>query len=529
MKRIAIILCLTAYTFALWAQKQEMMPPNRVYGELFEAVQMSRLFPDNKTFVDCTPRLRPDSILAAYQQIVSNPAIRFSLKAFVEANFALPEAPPTFPNTAQRESASEHIARLWPFLQRQSSPNTLPDNATWRQGSLLPLPYPYIVPGGRFREIYYWDSYFTMLGLRESKQVDAISNMVNNFAHLIHTYGHIPNGNRSYYLSRSQPPFFSLMVQLLADMQDEKVYSTYLAALEKEYAYWMDQTAPTRHVVKMPDGSLLNRYYDRDDIPRQESHYEDVTLANDIASPAGKATLYRHLRSGAESGWDFSSRWLADPRNLATIEVTNIIPVDLNSLLYNLEWVIAKAKKLQGDGKNARVFAQRAEKRRLAIEKYCWNASVGYYFDYHLRSKRQSTAITAAGVFPLCFVNLYPESMKAKGKAVANILRQHLLKEGGIVTTTQQTGQQWDAPNGWAPLQWMTVWALGRCEQRELMTDIAQRWTKLNEKVYANTGKFMEKYNVVDIGLEAGGGEYPSQDGFGWTNGVYLAMKALLK
>jgi alpha,alpha-trehalase len=505
------------------------MAPDAVYGQLFEAVQMSRIFPDNKTFVDCTPKQRPDSILADYKALSSNPAVRFSLRAFVEGRFNMPEQPPAFDNLTKYEDAAAHIAQLWPFLQRQAAPNDFPAGEAWRQGSLLPLPYPYIVPGGRFREIYYWDSYFTMLGLRESKQTSVIENMVNNFAYLINTYGHIPNGNRSYYLSRSQPPFFSLMVQLLAAEKGDAVYKTYLPALDKEYAYWMDKTAPTKHVVKMPDGSVLNRYYDRDDIPRQESYYEDVTLANGIASPAAKAALYRNLRSGAESGWDFSSRWFADPRNMATIQITDIVPVDLNSLLYNLELVIAKAKKLKGAAKDASLFAQRAEKRRQAIEKYCWNAKIGFYFDYNLRSKKQHTAITAAGVFPLCFINLYPESMQAKGKAVANVLRQHLLKDGGIVTTTQQTGQQWDAPNGWAPLQWMTVWALSRCEQYQLMTDIVERWTKLNEKVYANTGKFMEKYNVVDTHLEAGGGEYPSQDGFGWTNGVYLAMKAILK
>jgi alpha,alpha-trehalase len=520
MKQLLAIACFALSAFTLMAQPMPAAP-DKVYGDLFEDIQMNRIFPDNKTFVDCTPKRAPATILADYRALKNNPAIRYSLKIFTAENFDLPAGPPAYAGENGKDP-SAHIKTLWAFLKREAATGQQPAGS-----SLLPLPHPYIVPGGRFREVYYWDSYFTMLGLKESGETQVIENMLNNFAHLINTYGHIPNGNRSYYLSRSQPPFFSLMVQLLAGIKGDAVYQTYLPALEKEYAYWMDKTAATKHVVIMPDGSTLNRYYDRDAIPRQESHYEDVTLAQGLPA-AAKPALYRNLRSGAESGWDFSSRWFADPKQIATIQVTDIVPVDLNSLLYNLELVIAQAKQLGGNAKLGGVFRTRAEKRRQAIEKYCWNKNSGYYFDYNITTKRQSKAITAAGVFPLCFINLYPESMNAKGKAVAGVLRQHLLKEGGIVTTTQTTGQQWDAPNGWAPLQWMTVWALNRSGQAQLASDIARRWTALNEKVFANTGKFMEKYNVVDVGLEAGGGEYPGQDGFGWTNGVYLAMKAML-
>jgi alpha,alpha-trehalase len=127
-------------------------------------------------------------------------------------------------------------------------------------------------------------------------------------------------------------------------------------------------------------------------------------------------------------------------------------------------------------------------------------------------------------MYPLCFFNLYPESQEAMGRNAAKVIRERLLKDGGIQTTEKNTGQQWDAPNGWAPLQWMTIWGLDRCGEQELAKDIAQRWIKLNTDVYARTGKLMEKYNVADTHLEAGGGEYPGQDGFGWTNGVLLAL-----
>ncbi len=521
---ISTILLLSALT---GAAAQQPLPPNKVYGELFTDVQLAKIFPDNKTFVDCVPKKDPAIIVANYKAIKSNPGIRFSLKLFVEDNFEMPPAPPAFNYVMKEKDISAHIKNLWGNLKREAGVTNVSKDEPWKNGSLLPLPYPYIVPGGRFREIYYWDSYFTMLGLKESGETEMIENMVKNFAYLIDTYGHIPNGNRSYYLSRSQPPFFCLMVELLAGIKGDAVYTSYGVQLEKEYQYWMDKTAATRHAVKMPDGSILNRYYDRDAIPRQESFVQDYEYSGNIQEGAA-AAMNRNLRSGAESGWDFSSRWFAKPDMMSTIRVTDIIPVDLNCLLYQLELTIAKAKKTGNDPSAAMAYDKKAEQRRMAIERYCWNAKTGYYFDYNFKTKKQHTQVTAAGVFPLCFYNLPPAAMQAKGKAMAGVLKSTLLKAGGIVTTTYTTGQQWDAPNGWAPLQWMTVWAMNRSGQETLAKDIARRWTALNEKVYAGTGKLMEKYNVIDTHLEAGGGEYPSQDGFGWTNGVYLAMKAML-
>jgi alpha,alpha-trehalase len=526
MKRFLLPLLFLYGTVATVMAQVIPQAPEKIYGELFYDAQLNRIYPDNKTFVDCTPNKDPKDIAYTYQQIKNNPGIRFSLKLFLQENFTLPPEPPAFNYIQKEADITAHINNLWGVLKREAAQAAV-KGEEWKSGSLLPLPNPYIVPGGRFREIYYWDSYFTMLGLKESGQTAMIENMIRNFAHLINTYGHIPNGNRSYYLSRSQPPFFSLMVDLLAGIQGDAVYKTYLPALEKEYNYWMDKTAATKHVVKMPDGSILNRYYDRDDVPRQESYFEDYSLSSKLPK-AQAAALNRNLRSGAESGWDFSSRWFADEKNLSTIQVTDIIPVDLNSLLYNLESVLSKAKKLNGEIKAGKLYSTRAYKRWLAIEKYCWSSKQGYYFDYNTKLRVQSKMVTAAGIFPLCFINLYPESMDAKGSGAAKIIRQYLLKGGGIVTTPNNSGQQWDAPNGWAPLQWMMVWGLNRSGQAELAKDIASRWTALNEKVYTNTGKLMEKYNVIDTDTEAGGGEYPSQDGFGWTNGVYLAMKAML-
>jgi alpha,alpha-trehalase len=234
MKRLPALLLVTFCLANGLAQS-----PDALYGPLFQNVQMHEVFPDQKTFADCVPIRKPSEIMAEYQRLVKEPT--FDLKAFVTRNFTRPPDP---------DDITTHIKRLWRVLRRDPSKPV-------EGSSLLPLPYSYIVPGGRFDEIYYWDSYFTMLGLRESDEIDMIENMIKNFASLIDRYGFIPNGNRSYYLSRSQPPFFSLMVELLAEVKGNEVYEEYLPALQKEYNYWMDETGPTKHIVKLPDGSAF--------------------------------------------------------------------------------------------------------------------------------------------------------------------------------------------------------------------------------------------------------------------------------
>jgi alpha,alpha-trehalase len=352
--------------------------------------------------------------------------------------------------------------------------------------------------------------------------------MVKNFAYLIETYGHIPNGNRTYYLGRSQPPFFSVMVELLAGIKGDSIYQEFLPAMEKEYQFWMDgqdKIKPGqayRRIVKLKNGIVLNRYWDDSTVPRQESYREDLLTAE--KSGRNKIEMYQHLRAGAESGVDFSSRWFADKKSINTIQTTDIIPVDLNALLYHLETAIAKAKLINNEDSAAKEYRNKATKRSENIDKYCWNKQLNFYTDYNFKTQKQNSNITPAGLYPFCFLNEHPDYMSFLGKKVAAVLKQKLLKPGGFATTEYATGEQWDAPNGWPPLEWMMIWGLDRCGQKDLAADAAKRWIKLNVKVYKETGKLMEKYNVTDINKEAGGGEYPGQDGFGWTNGVLLHL-----
>ncbi|MDB5229968.1 MAG: trehalase [Chitinophagaceae bacterium] len=493
------------------AQYSKFSPPNRIYDGLFTDIQMNRIFPDNKTFVDCVPLRDPQAILADYLKLKGNPNVRYSLKMFVDKNFSLPSKPASNFSSSAEESVTQHINRLWGGLKR------VPDKQV-KGSSLLPLPYSYIVPGGRFGEIFYWDSYFTMLGLQTSGQYEMMENMIKNFSFMIDNYGHIPNGNRTYFLSRSQPPFFSMMLEVLSEPKGEKVYADYLSEMQKEYDYWMDKTAATRHVVKMPDGSILNRYYDQDDVPRQESFYEDSTLA--INYKGDRKVLYRNLRSGAESGWDFSSRWFADGKTLATVKVLDMVPVDLNGLLYHLELSLQKGYEQKKNSARANYYKQQATKRKDAINKYCWSQKEGWYFDYDLSTHSLSNEMTLAGLSPF-FFRIAPQPYIIPA---SKVVESQFLKAGGVVTTLKNTGQQWDSPNGWAPLQWMSIKGLDNYGSKTLASEIARRWVNLNIKVYKATGKMMEKYNVVNTTLTAGGGEYPSQDGFGWTNGVLLKL-----
>jgi len=511
MKRIIYSMAIPL-SIALSANAQDTIPPDKLYGELFVDVQMNRIFPDGKTFVDCTAKRSPAEIAEEYTKNKKAPAADFSLKKFVEDNFELPVAASDNYKTDKNVDVQTHIKQLWQVLKRN------PDNAV-AGSSLLPLPNPYIVPGGRFREVYYWDSYFTMLGLEASGETAMIENLVNNFSWLLSQYGHVPNGNRTYYLSRSQPPFFSLMLDLMAKKSGDKVYAEYQRPLQSEYNYWMDKSAPTKHVVKMPNGDVLNRYYDQYETPRPESYREDVELIAK-ATEAVKKARCRNLRAAAESGWDFSSRWFADGKNMSTIETTNLLPVDLNCLLYHLEITLSKSYKATGDLLRANLFAQIAEKRKTAINKYLYNPSDGWYYDYNISKKALGNSMTIAGIAPFYF-EMAP---KERIEKAAGIVEKKFLKPGGVVTTLKNSGQQWDAPNGWAPLEWMTIKGLEQYGKNDLAKEIAKRWIDLNVKVYKATGKLMEKYNVENIDATAGGGEYPSQDGFGWTNGVLMQL-----
>ena len=487
-------------------------PPSVTLAPLYEPVALSPVFADGKGWADAVPKRAPAEIVAAWRRSPArDPA---GISAFVSTHFATRPDQPALRVPRAGLPLAAHIADLWPILTRTT--RTAP-----RWSSLLPLPNPYVVPGGRFTEIYYWDSYFTMLGLDDQPALR--TGMVDNFAHMIRVYGHIPNGSRTYYLSRSQPPFFFKMVALTYPSDPARAYAAYLPALKAEHRFWMKGAETLRpgqaraRVVRMADGALLNRYWDDRATPRDESYAADVRTARASSRPA--AIVYRNLRAGAESGWDFSSRWLADGRTLASIQVTSIVPPDLNSLMYGLEDAIAKGCAVTRDLACVTAFEGKAKARAQAMRRYLWNERAGLYDDYQWERRRLVGNVTAAGLYPL-FVGL---ATRQEADRTAAIVASRLLKPGGLATTDLSTGEQWDAPNGWAPLQWIAVDGLRRYGRDQLAERIATNWLTHVATVYRETGKLLEKYDVAER-RPGGGGEYPLQDGFGWTNGVTRAL-----
>jgi alpha,alpha-trehalase len=488
-------------------------------GELLLDVQKMNVYGDGKTFVDLMPAHRLRSIKEEYKLLKKDP--EFDLRDFVTRHFydATEGVYQRVYESSPDHTPLEHIDELWKFLERRNRVT---------RGSLLALPHKYVVPGGRFNEQFYWDTYFIMIGLASGNKWRSIEGMMKNYTYQIRKYGYIPTANRTYLLSRSQPPFFSHMVELLTLKKGKQTLREYLPYLTAEYRFWMKgrtKLADTDHrafrrIVEMPNGSLLNRYYDNKNTPRPESLKEDIETA-ELAGRVDNRRLYLHLRAAAESGWDFSSRWFMDPMDIKTIHTADIIPVDLNSLLYHLETTIADAYKASFNLLKARQFRLKAKARKQAIQDYLWNEEQGYFRDFNFHHSTQTAIASLAGVFPL-FVNL---ATQEQADRVADVLRKDFLQPGGLVTTLVENGQQWDAPNGWAPLQWVAIKGLRNYGHDDLAEEISKRWVELNEKVYATSQKFVEKYNVESADGLGGGGEYVLQDGFGWTNGVYEALK----
>jgi alpha,alpha-trehalase len=383
------------------------------------------------------------------------------------------------------------------------------------------------VPGGRFQEQFYWDSYFTMLGLEASGRHDLTDGMMANFTYMFRKFGFILTGNRTYFTTRSQPPYYLEMAKLVAERKGNKFLLAQLPYLIQEQTFWTKNTSRLmimrrkryKREVRMPDGTILNRYWDAKDTPRPESYREDVETAEKSDRPAKQ--VYRDLRAGAESGWDYSSRWFANPQDISTIRTTELVPIDLNCMIYELELAIARIYRKLYQPFLARHYERRAAKRRKAINTYLWDDEAGYYFDYHAPTGKTTPVYSIAGAYAL-FCGVATEE---QAERVAEVIRRSFLQPGGVVTTLTTTKEQWDAPNGWAPMEWITIVGLRRYGFDELADTVKNRWLATNLNVFQAEHKFVEKYNVANPTEGGGGGEYELQYGFGWTNGVFMALR----
>ncbi|KAJ1852464.1 hypothetical protein LPJ73_002826 [Coemansia sp. RSA 2703] len=535
--------------------------PIYCYGDLLHAVQMAKLYADDKTFVD-KPTKRPvDEVLAGFESIGGINATRQALKVFVLNNFAeegqelkqINDLPQFNPNPEFLQKVHDPLLRefgrtvngYWKTLIREQDLTQLCDGCV---SSMLPLKYHFVVPGGRFREIYYWDTYFTLEGLLISGLKDIAKSNIRDLLDFVDMFGFVPNGARVYYQDRSQPPMLSLMVQLYDRYaKGDGFAASALPQLLKEYEYWAKHHSVTVHAS---DGDhVLSRYIVDTDQPRPEAYSADYNLAHSASTnPQRQAQIYADMAAGAESGWDYSSRWVRDPlappdKILQGIRTSHVVPVELNAILYFNERYLASLLRRTGRKGKARQFELKAEARLKAIQSvfYDWNS--GLYHDFILSDDNsgrgnQSDIISPASVWPYWW---FGNSIDGDGaqKAFSFVSEVLAKNPGGIPATLINTGQQWDAPMAWPPLQYTTIQGAFATGNRKLATDIAQAYVNnvfcawyntggsipnvlAQQPGTSDTGHMFEKFNSTAVGVQGGGGEYTVQAGFGWTNGVLL-------
>ncbi|KAI9250995.1 Six-hairpin glycosidase-like protein [Phascolomyces articulosus] len=566
-------------------------------GPLLRTVQLARLFPDSKTFVDMPTKKPVDQVLEAFEVMGGEKASREDIASFVNENFNSPGSelvqysveaydPPLWLDTV-----NDPVYRGWLELLNDAWRNLtfIYDTSKLCDGcvtSALPVKRPFVVPGGRFREFYYWDTYFAIRGLLLSDLDDLARDMLDNLLDFVDTYGFIPNGARIYYLNRSQPPLLTEMIKIYYEKTGDKAFlHKSLPVLDKEYTFWHTNTT-----VRLDSEHTLNRYAVDNTSPRPESYVEDYDTAHydPPLNATERSELYSNLASGAESGWDYSSRWTKtkhitnnNPMSiLRQLNTRNIIPVDLNAILWSIEntlaeWHTAPSRKLY--------YQHQASERLRAMDAYLWNPEYHAFYDYNLSSHQQSIEFTPAGMVPF-WLGAIPDRVYASLPRVFDNVIKALKTDPGILTTSiYNTTMQWDWPNGWPPLQYITIRAMLNVDQwirqgnhhdndnttpnentnstnndgsaiplsGDYYDDIAMDFSKLArilgeryaasafcswyktggslpgllDRIAANTdddGHMFEKFDVRNMGLAGSGGEYTVQIGFGWTNGVAL-------
>ncbi|KAK9788944.1 putative Trehalase [Seiridium cardinale] len=582
-------------------------------GEILEQIELAQPFSDSKTFVDL-PTIRPlDEVIAAFNNLTKPLSNNTELNDFLTTYFGqagseLTSVPtdqlttdPTFldkTNDTVIKQFTQKVIDIWPDLTRSY---VGAGNCTGCVDSFIPLNRTFVVAGGRFREAYYWDSFWILQGLyRTGGSFTEISrNIIENFLDLVETIGFVPNGARLYYLNRSQPPLLAQMVKTYVDYtNDTSILERAVPLLIKEHDFWVQN-----RTVEIESGSsryALTHYNVKNTQPRPESYREDYISANNHSyyatsgiiypevkplNDSEKADLYANLATGAESGWDYSTRWLANPSDAAddvyfplrSLNTRNIVSVDLNSILYANEITIAEYLEASGNDTGATAFREQAEARSEAMFALMWNDKYNSYFDYNLTSASQNVYVpvdsdtTAAqksdapdgyevffhvGQFYPFWLGAAPPQLKNNPLAVKIAYQRvaDLLAENGgaIAATNYQTGQQWDQPNVWPPLMHILMQGLLNTpatfgeddpyyiETQDLALGLAQRYLdstfctwratggstdgepQLHGFTSSDVGIMFEKYGDNSTNAVGGGGEYEVVEGFGWSNGVLI-------
>lgn len=517
--------------------------PVYCHGPLLHTVQMAKIFNDSKTFVDLKIKTSEEQVLQNFNQMLNetNNPTHDEIKQFVNNNFEdgkelenwLPpdfKEKPSFLSQITDEKLKnfgQQIVSLWKILARKMNSDVQQNPS---QYSLIYLPNGFIIPGGRFKEIYYWDTYWIIRGLLISEMKDTAKGMIENLMHLVKQLGHVPNGSRVYYKQRSQPPLLTRMVaQYINYTGDYDWLKENIHILDQELEYWIKE-----RMVRVKKRSMVFRmfhYNAPSEGPRPESYREDVMTSQSFNDTQ---EAFNQLKSGAESGWDFSSRWFFDSEgqntgNLSNIDTTRVIPVDLNAIIYDAFLTLGNLYDSLKNHTQAIKWKTKARMQEFAITNILWSEKHGIWLDYDLKLSKHRPYFYPSNVMPLMTDCCVVQKSNYSVKKILQFLKDNNIPDypGGTPTSTIQSGEQWDFPNAWPPLQSILIYSLANTKNEEaqkLAFDLADKWVQANYLGFQDSGEMFEKYDAEQPGKYGGGGEYVVQAGFGWTNGVILEL-----
>ncbi|KAK7791017.1 hypothetical protein R5R35_003007 [Gryllus longicercus] len=519
--------------------------PIYCHGSLLHEIQISSLREDSKTFVDMKLKISVNETLRNFETMMAkleNNATSSDLQSFVDDHFELGEelegvelpdwveAPPLLTRI------SDPHLRNWSFwlnARWKSLARRVPESVKLQgdRTSLLYLPNAFIVPGGRFKEMYYWDTHWIVRGLLLCAMNETVRGILENFFYILRTYGIIPNGTRVYYQRRSNPPLLTSMVHdYIRVTRDLAFLQENVEWLEQEFEFWMKYR--TVAVVKDGVNYTLVRYYSHTKGPRPESYKEDYDIGSKF--PADKQEeFYYNIKAACESGWDFSSRWFlmngTNEGNLSNISVQNIIPVDLNAYVYKNAVLLSDFHKQLGNREKADRYATIANEWKATVTALLWNNEEGSWFDYDILNNKQRTFFYASNLAPL-WTKCYDEQKSPEiAEKVVRYLERRVLSHSmaGIPQSLQYSGEQWDFPNAFAPSQHIIIEGLhltGHPRAQKLAFDLASTWVASNFLTYQEERHMYEKYDARCFARPGSGGEYTVQEGFGWTNGVIIQL-----
>jgi alpha,alpha-trehalase len=440
----------------------------------------------------------------------------------------------------------ENLLRVEEAVRKSISPaafqkiaiRNMPENLrVTGQPGLLYLPKPYVVPGGRFNEMYGWDSFFIQLGLLRDGEIELARDMADNFLYEIENYGKILNANRTYYLTRSQPPFLTQMVLgVYGKTHDRKWLAAALPEIEKYHSFWIREPHLTAETG-------LSRYFDIGEGPAPESvsderdaqgrtHYDlvkqyfrthaindyDVSQYYDRKADRLTPLFYKGDRSMRESGVDPSNRF-----GQFNVDVIHYDPVCLNSLLYMMEMQTAEILRILGREPEAAAARKQAADRAARVNRYLWDEKDGLYYDYNFSVKRVRRYPFLSTFYPLWAGLASKEQAARVERNLSKFERAY-----GLQTSTYVSGSQWDAPFGWAPLELIALDGLRRYGYGEDAERITVKFLSLVRREFLRQGFIVEKYDVVKGGSNVAAsihfGYSANQAGFGWTNAAFTTL-----